>query len=544
MTLFLESAIPVAVIVLVTMIAAALLRNRSAAIRHWILAVGVVAAVAMPAIQTVAPRWGMPRAGIPALAAGAIASTPAGTRPLAAMARAVQTIGVAPHPVSIAGVAAWVWMGGVFVGLALLCAGFARLTWIASRCEPVIDCRWLTPAREIAAQLGLRRDIVLLQSAHERLLVTWGIWSPQIILPAGASHWTNDRIRIVVCHELSHVRRGDWMLHVIAGALRAIYWVNPLVWIVCHRLRHESERACDDEVLNLGMTGSDYATELLNIARTLRPPAWSPAPGMARPSSLQRRVRAMLNTNIDRSPLSAAVRVAIATAALSVAIVVAGSGAAAQVGAALSGSFVDALNNAIPNVAMTLKNNATAEKYTIRSDADGRFTFEALPDGDYQGEVNAPGFTSIHPFFRIKDGKSTQPTVIPLPLGSVEETITVTSAATQTVVTPFASTQAAAAARAQAFRQRDPNAAVFPPMKTRDVRPLYPPNRTGDEATVFLEGIIDTSGLMKGLQVLQPADDEFARAAMDAVNNWQFEPTRLHGVPVDTAMHLTVRFIH
>jgi uncharacterized membrane protein YdjX (TVP38/TMEM64 family) len=77
MTLFLESAVRVTVIVLVALIAAAFLRNRSAAIRHWILAAGVVAALAMPALQIVAPRWGMPRAGIPALAAGAVASAPA-----------------------------------------------------------------------------------------------------------------------------------------------------------------------------------------------------------------------------------------------------------------------------------------------------------------------------------------------------------------------------------------------------------------------------------------------------------------------------------
>lgn len=127
-------------------------------------------------------------------------------------------------------------------------------------------------------------------------------------------------------------------------------------------------------------------------------------------------------------------------------------------------------------------------------------------------------------------------------LASVEETITVTSSTTQKAVTP-AATQAAATARAQAFRQRNSNAAIIPPMKTRDVRPLYPPNRTDAEATVFLEGIIDTNGLMKGLQVMQPADAEFGRAAFDAVNEWQFEPTRLHGVPVDTVMHVSVRFV-
>jgi TonB family protein len=312
------------------------------------------------------------------------------------------------------------------------------------------------------------------------------------------------------------------------------------VWIASCWLRHESERACDDDVLSLGMEGSAYATELLSIARALRPVVWSPAPGMARPSSLQRRVRAMLNTNIDRRPLSSARRIAIATSALFVTVTVAGSGVAAQaVGAAFSGSFVDALNNAIPNVTMTLKDTRTDEQFTVRSNSDGQFTFDALPDGDYQGEVNAIGFTTIHPFFRIKDGTSVQPNVIPLPLGAIEETITVKDDGS--AAAPAA--KALALDRLVAFRQRAQSMPLAPPIKTRDVHPLFPPARKGEEGTVFLEGIIDSNGFMKGLQVMQPADGEFGRAALDAVNDWQFEPTRLHDVAVDTSIHVTVRFV-
>jgi beta-lactamase regulating signal transducer with metallopeptidase domain len=538
MTLLLESAMRVSAVILLSLAVAALLRSRSAALRHWILAAGLIAAIAMPALQSVAPRWGMPRTPVHTLVGSAIAAAPAAAdQPLGAVTRAVDTITAGDAPVSIVRVASWIWMAGLAIGLALLCAGFARLAWIASRCEPVIERRWTTASREVAAHLGLHRDIVLLRSTHDSLLVTWGHRCPKIILPAGALDWSEDRIRIVLGHELSHARRGDWLLQVIGSLLRAVYWFNPLVWIACHWLRHESERACDDDVLSLGTAGHDYATELLDIARTLRRPAWSPAPGMARPSSLHRRVRAMLNTNIDRSPLSPALRTAIAAATLSVAVIVAGSSAAAQaVGAAFSGSFVDALNNAIPDVTMTLTNTATGEEYRLRSDAEGRFTLDALPDGDYRGEVNAAGFTSIHPFLRIKAGTAVIGNVIPLPLGTVEETITVRN-------TPPAPAPAVVDQRARVAPKRDVTAPILPPLKLRDVRPLYPPNRTDEEATIFLEGIIDTIGLMKGLQVMQPANEDFARAALDAVKDWQFEPTRLHGVPVDTAIHVTVRFL-
>src|SRR6266508_1746573 len=170
MTIFVQCALQVAVVVLLALAAAALMRKRSAAIRHWILAIGLVFAFAMPALQAIAPRWGMPRTRIDALVGDTGAFAPVAGQPWLPVPQTIQTVGVAQQPVSFARAAGLVWIAGVVVGLVLLYAGFARLTWIASRCEPVIDRRWLTPAREIATQLGLRRDIAVLQSAHESLL--------------------------------------------------------------------------------------------------------------------------------------------------------------------------------------------------------------------------------------------------------------------------------------------------------------------------------------------------------------------------------------
>ena len=92
----------------------------------------------------------------------------------------------------------------------------------------------------------------LLQSHHPALLVTWGLGSPKILLPATASAWPADRIRVVLAHELAHVVRHDWLTQISAELLRALYWFNPLVWLAARRLREESERACDDAVLETG----------------------------------------------------------------------------------------------------------------------------------------------------------------------------------------------------------------------------------------------------------------------------------------------------
>src|SRR5262245_56240528 len=536
----LETTVRVTLVILLALLSATLMRKRAAAVRHWILAVGLLCAAAMPLFQAVAPTWGVPVASVHAFVSN-VAPTAVSQQPLTSVGGSVRPGLAAAEGSLLLRFAAWIWSVGALILLVVLAVGFARLSRIAARCEPVIDPRWTTVLSEMAAHLRVRREVALLHSDHERLLVTCGLWRPKIILPRGAAEWTADRIRVVLCHELSHVRRGDVMLHVLAGLVRAIYWFNPLVWMASSWLRHESERACDDDVLSLGMEGSEYATELLSIARVLRPVVWSPAPGMARPSSLQRRVFAMLNANLDRRPLSSALRVAIAASALSLTVAVAGSGVAAQVvGSAFSGGFVDALNNAVPNVTLTLRSNATGERYTVRSDEAGRFVFDALPDGDYEGEVSAVGFAAIHPFFRIKGGKSVQPSVIPLPLGTVEDTIVVKEYAG----TGSGAVQELAPNQFIALRAKMQSMALAPPVKIRDVRPLFPPSRAGRDGTIFLEAVIDTSGNVRGLEAMQPSDSEFGRAALDAVKEWQFEATRLHGVAVDTSMHVTVRFVH
>ena len=135
-----------------------------------------------------------------------------------------------------------VWIAGVTISLFVLLVGLGRLAWVASRAQRVVHGPWTELAREISAGYSLRRPVVLLQSDHPTMLVTWGLVRPRVILPRSARDWPEDRARVVICHELAHIRRGDWAIQMAAEILRSVYWFNPLVWIACKRLRQDSER--------------------------------------------------------------------------------------------------------------------------------------------------------------------------------------------------------------------------------------------------------------------------------------------------------------
>ena len=134
---------------------------------------------------------------------------------------------------------------------------------------------------------------------------TWGL-HPRVMLPADAAGWTDERVHAVLCHELAHIRRRDWIVQIAAETLRALYWFNPLLWLACARLRWESERACDDVVLRMGVPPASYARHLIDLARSHahREPVLATAMPMARASSLQGRITAMLNPDLNRNGLS------------------------------------------------------------------------------------------------------------------------------------------------------------------------------------------------------------------------------------------------
>lgn len=94
-----------------------------------------------------------------------------------------------------------------------------------------------------------------------------------ILMPASASAWTPEAQRAAHLHERAHLRRGDWWVHVGAWLVCAALWFHPLLWWARRALSLEAERAADDRVLAAGVRPSDYAQQLLGLARGRGPAA-------------------------------------------------------------------------------------------------------------------------------------------------------------------------------------------------------------------------------------------------------------------------------
>lgn len=180
-----------------------------------------------------------------------------------------------------------VWIGGVLLLLGRMALGVAALSrWNRSATD--IDCsEMVTP---LARQLGVARSFTVRRSPDARIPMAWGALTPAIILPADARHWPPIRLRSVLLHELAHIRRWDYLTHVLGRVVRALFWPNPLIWMATEQSAAAQERACDDVVLQSGVAAWEYAEQILAVAKTLRHRS-SPAEAVALNAGLRFKAR-------------------------------------------------------------------------------------------------------------------------------------------------------------------------------------------------------------------------------------------------------------
>jgi TonB family protein len=550
--LLLESSIKISGIVALALLATLLLRRRSAAMRHWILAAALACAAVAPALERLMPSWELPStSSLRQAVVVAQSFSPADTVRRPEALRHVPSREPARAVVGTFDVAfvRRVYLAGVAVSVLALLVGLARLTWIVSRASELRDGAWVRIADEVSREYGLRRRVRLLQSAHPTLLATWGWVRPRVLLPAGAHGWSVDRIRIVLLHEIAHVVRNDWATQVFAEIVRSVYWFNPFVWIAGRRLRQESERAADDAVLNRGIDGAAYATELLTLARSFGPygRVWAPAPGIVRASSLERRVSAMLSPTMNRRSPSRASRLATAVALFVAAVAIASAQGAFS---SFSGAVYDPLNGLLPNVRMMLTNDQTEAKYEIRSDSAGRFQFVGLPPGRYNLETELLGFQTLRGTLDIS-GQSVQRDVR-LEVGSLQETVSVRLSDPVKPAPPLArGRQPIVRTSIDAGRcTAAPSAGgiggnLRPPRKLVHAEPAYPDGLRASKqyGDVVLDALIGADGTIREVRTVSSTHPDFEAAAVEAVRAWEFSETLLNCVPVEVQMKVTVRFL-
>ncbi len=321
-----------------------LLRESSAAKRHAVWSFTLGSLLILPILSVVLPAWrAEPIYVTVAPDMGAISEVPShdderavsrqpaaasrigevgvpspGIEALAAEERVVRPKS-AGLPAGI--IALLIWTAGVVVVLGRLALAAVRVHRITRRAW---DCRLADvrdAAEELAHHMRIERRIRILVSDEVSVPLSWGVLAPVVIFPEAATTWSTERRRIVLMHEMAHIARWDYDVHLMTEIACAVYWFNPLVWLAARLSAMERERACDDRALHLGIRSDIYAGHLCDIARAqLMGAPLRAAFAMAQPSGLGRRVRSILTEGLDRAPVSQRGLLSTAVVALAIAL--------------------------------------------------------------------------------------------------------------------------------------------------------------------------------------------------------------------------------
>ena len=245
----------------------------------------------------------------------------------------------------------------------------------------------------------------------------------------------------------------------------------------------------------------------------------------------------MLNPQVNRRPVSVMRRVALAAILLAIALPIA---AASQSPSTPSGTVADPHGKPLPDAALRLTAAAGGQIYETRTNDAGAFQFPDVPAGEYMLSVRSPGFSSSRQRMQLNGGATT--ISLQVQVGTLRERVTVGGGTGEKQGTGPVSTT-----RLDVRGACTPSATggqITPPMKVRDVRPIYKQelidNRIEDE--VLLHARIGTDGRVRSVEVISPVNVDLEDAAAAAVSQWEFTPTYLNCEPIEVQMYVTVSF--
>ena len=288
-----------------------LMKSRSAAERSWVAHIGLVGLVIMAFAPLVLPSWNVEAPSLfsasePATVAQASALTPVVLTPAAATSvesvasaatRTVPSLNPAAAAMALYAIPAAILLILTFLAL-------ARLIALRARADVLVDGHWLSALARAQRRMGFKHGTALLTSDELASPISWGVIRPVILLNTRAVE-AADEAEAIIAHELAHVARLDWIKLLLARVATALFWFNPLVWLLAREAHQLREETADDTVLAADIVDTDYAQLLVGVARHECPGLLLGAHGVApSKSSLARRVARVLDGKSVRRPVA------------------------------------------------------------------------------------------------------------------------------------------------------------------------------------------------------------------------------------------------
>jgi TonB family protein len=437
----------------------------------------------------------------------------AGSSPAGALGALSSSV-IPAWPALIAGLL----LAGLLVQLARVAIGLLRIRSLKRH-----GLAWNAPSWLLALRDELAPRALFLLSDEMATPGTFGLRQPTILLPVSFTSLGRDRQAAIAAHELFHARRRDWLSQVLEELLKALLFFHPAVHWLVGRVRLAREQTVDAAVVERLGGREVYLASLVEMARIgVRAPALPAAPFLGK-SHLRERVDLLLK-EVVMSRVRTQVNVGISAAAILVAVAWAVSAAPLQSETKPAPAAIEAARfYAIDGVVQV--------KFVGTTEWVGATPSQVLRADD-QVRTGPGGRAQI----RFADG-----TVAAIRPDSV---IQIDGIAANSIV---------------AFsRTGEDKAVAGEPKLVHKTNPVYPEDAKADkvEGMFQLAVVVGKDGAVREARVVASSstpgrlddpsalkgDARLAKAALEAVQAWRYEPILKNGQPVEAKMTITINF--
>jgi bla regulator protein BlaR1 len=122
--------------------------------------------------------------------------------------------------------------------------------------------------QNISGLMGIRKKVGVYLSDLVNSPVTIGYLKPIILLPVAAmNHLSTVQVEAILLHELSHIRRYDYLVNLMISVINTVLYFNPFVKLFMKSIEEERENCCDQLVLQFGYDKVGYASALLALEK-------------------------------------------------------------------------------------------------------------------------------------------------------------------------------------------------------------------------------------------------------------------------------------
>ena len=167
-----------------------------------------------------------------------------------------------------------IWLGGV-----IACLGWLPTTWLTARrlrksCVPAKASKLHRICQELCNHFEIKHHPELMISEFASSPLLTGAFTPKIVFPNKMlESLDNNQVKLVIAHELSHLKRQDLWWSWIPTAAQVLFFFHPFVWAAKTRWLLSREMACDELVLSVtGKSATSYADALINVSTCMSKP--------------------------------------------------------------------------------------------------------------------------------------------------------------------------------------------------------------------------------------------------------------------------------